>query len=307
MKRDNYDPVHNMSECVLPITHYALNATLESGQTFRWKKQNDTGEHVWWGVIRSRIYRVESQDGLLIFKTPGFCTDWNDVMEYFRVAESIDEVYSKFPRDKATEAAKLFCRGLRVVKQDSWECLASFILSSNKQIVQIRQMFGLLCQNLGDPLDVERDLYTFPGVSRVARSDESELRAMRMGYRAPYLLGASRMIDQGHIEWERVGEMDYEEAQNQLMKLPGVGRKVADCVLLFGFGFYQAFPVDVWIERVLHEIYFNGQIVKRREMYEFIRLYFGDYGGYVQQYLFHWIRTGGVDTKAYRVLPVDQE
>lgn len=301
--RGSYDPVHNMSEYVVPVARYSLSATLESGQTFRWNKEQDTDQDAWWGVIGSRIYRVESKNDLLIFNSPGKWNEWNEVMTYFRVSESIDEVHAKFPRDKATEAAVLFCRGMRIVKQEPWECLASFILSSNKQIVQIRQMVSSLCQNLGEPLDPQRNLYTFPDVSRVARSDESELRAMRMGYRAPYLLDASRMIDGGHIEWDRIRNMDLEEARIELMKLPGVGRKVADCVLLFGFGFFKAFPVDVWIERVLNEIYFEGLNVKRSVMYEFIQTYFGEYGGYVQQYLFHWIRTGAVDTKEYRVFP----
>src|SRR5271156_5667862 len=188
------------------------------------------------------------------------------------------------------------CRGLRLLRQDPWECLASFILSSTKQIVQIRQIVSLLCERFGERLAPQPPvfnelLYSFPTPERLAVLTEAELRACKMGFRAPSLLAAARQIADGKFDLEKIRRLDYAEARAELMKLRGVGGKIADCVLLFAYGFDSAFPVDVWIERALQRLYFPRRRASEPRLRRFAATHFGPHAGYAQQYLFHYMRT----------------
>ena len=191
-------------------------------------------------------------------------------------------------------AAVASCRGLRLLRQDPWECLASFILSSTKQIVQIRQIVSLLCSRFGEAVTVpagEKPVFTFPSAGKIASANESELRDCKMGFRAPGLLAVAQQIDSGEFDLEKLRAMSYAEARHQLMTLRGVGGKIADCVLLFAYGFDSAFPVDVWIERALQELYFPRRRANQKRLQKFAATHFGPHAGYAQQYLFHYMRT----------------
>ena len=186
--------------------------------------------------------------------------------------------------------------GLRLLRQDPWECLASFILSSTKQIVQIRQIIGLLCERYGRPLavpDGHSPAFSFPSAACVAQVSEAELRACKTGFRAPYLLAAARAVAGGQLDLSRLSGMPVEGAREELMELPGVGRKIADCVLLFAYGFPSAFPVDVWVMRALRELYFPRRQVGLPQLHHFTATHFGPHAGLAQQYLFHYVRTAG--------------
>jgi N-glycosylase/DNA lyase len=192
-------------------------------------------------------------------------------------------------------AAVAACHGLRVLRQEPRECLASFILSSAKQIIQIEQIVAALCARLGSPVAVppgEAPAFAFPTAERIAASTEADLRACKMGFRAPFLLATARTVAAGGIELSRLASLPLSEARAELMKLPGVGGKIADCVLLFAFGFPTAFPVDVWVGKALKELYFPRRRVTPRRLREFIATHFGLNAGYAQQYLFHYVRTG---------------
>jgi N-glycosylase/DNA lyase len=190
-------------------------------------------------------------------------------------------------------AAVAACRGLRLLRQDPWECLASFILSSTKQIVQIRQIVACLCERFGEQVIVPKNhepVYSFPSVGRIAAAAEAELRACKMGFRAPNLRAAAHMIAAGAVDLDRVRVLPVGEAREALMRLPGVGRKIADCVLLFGYGFQDAFPVDVWVMKALRRLYFPRRSVPLKRLLEFTASHFGPHAGYAQQYLFHYAR-----------------
>jgi len=191
-------------------------------------------------------------------------------------------------------AAVSACRGLRLLRQDPWECLASFILSSTKQIVQIRQIIALLCERYGQPVPgpaVEGPAHTFPSATKLATLTEADLRGCKMGFRAPYLLETARIIAKGTLKLEELQGLPVEAARLKLIELPGVGRKIADCVLLFAYGFQSAFPVDVWILKALRQLYFPRRQVKMKKLHGFAANHFGPWGGYAQQYLFHYMRT----------------
>jgi N-glycosylase/DNA lyase len=221
-------------------------------------------------------------------------TDWQWLTDYLQLDFDLDTVTESFPIDEAMESAKAACHGLRLLKQDPWECLASFILSSTKQIVQIRQIISLLCERYGEPVlrpDGEAPAYSFPCPTAIAGAKETDLRNCKMGFRAPYLLETAQIIAAGKFNPEDLRHLPVEAARAKLLELPGVGRKIADCVLLFAYGFQSAFPVDVWVLKALRQLYFPRRTVKMKKLHEFAASHFGPWGGYAQQYLFHYMRT----------------
>lgn len=272
------------------VCDYDLAATLASGQAFRWQERTQC----WTGVIGTHWVRLRSDPTSITAETAAPVADWDWLTHYLQLHVDLSEVLRTFPDDEPMRAAVAACRGLRLLRQDPWECLASFILSSTKQIVQIRQITSLLCERYGDPLAVAPGwppAFAFPCPAHLARLAEAELRACKMGFRAPYLLATARLIADGPLELAGLQALPVEVARNQLMALPGVGRKIADCVLLFAYGFQSAFPVDVWIMRALQRLYFPQRQVRQQRLHRFAATHFGPHAGYAQQYLFHYIRT----------------
>jgi N-glycosylase/DNA lyase len=273
-----------------PAPNYDLAATLTCGQAFRWLQRDR-----WWaGIVGSHWVRLRLDASSITAETARPVADWEWLTHYLQLQLDLGEVLRSFPEDEPMRAAVTACRGLRLLRQDAWECLASFILSSTKQIVQIRQIIGLLCERYGEPLDTIPGwaaACTFPSPARLARVTESELRACKMGFRAPYLLATARLIAGGHFDLTRLNGLPVEIARNELMQLPGVGRKIADCVLLFAYGFSSAFPVDVWVMKALRHLYFPRRRVSVQLLHRFAASHFGPHAGYAQQYLFHYMRT----------------
>jgi N-glycosylase/DNA lyase len=272
------------------VAHYDLAATLSSGQAFRWTFQDGA----WEGVLGSHWVRLTSPPGGIHAQTPNAISDWDWLADYLQVAVDLGRISAQFPSDDAMRQALSSCYGLRLLRQDPWECLASFILSSTKQIVQIRQIVSLLCARFGDPVRVpgRRPVcHSFPSAERLAQATDLELRACKMGFRAPYLLGTAQAVAAGELNLASLAIMTTEQARAELLKLPGVGRKIADCVLLFAYGFQDAFPVDVWVSKALRELYFKRRKVPAKRLQRFTQTHFGPYAGYAQQYLFHYMRT----------------
>ena len=273
------------------VSDYNLAATLDGGQVFRWQWRDP-----WWaGVIGTRWVRLRSTPVSITAETAEPVTDWDWLTHYLQLHLDLSSVVRAFPDDQPMRAAVAACGGLRLLRQDPWECLASFILSSTKQIAQIQQIIARLCQRYGEPLAVAPGwppAATFPSPARLACATEAELRACRMGFRAPYLLATARLIASGHFDLARLQGLPVERARAELMQLPGVGQKIADCVLLFAYGFQSAFPVDVWVMKALRQLYFPRRRVRPRRLHRFAATHFGPFAGYAQQYLFHYMRTG---------------
>lgn len=268
------------------VRNYHLGHTLECGQAFRWRRAAAGGYE---GVIGRAIVRAaQIGDRLVLMGAPA-----RTLTRYFQLQEDITGIVGTFPDDPHMRRAVEFGRGMRLLRQEPWECLASFICSAAKQFVQICQVVENLCRALGEPFEAGgRAAFTFPKVGAVARATHAQLWECKMGFRAKNLLAAARQVDSGNVRLEAIAAMDYPRAVEELTKLPGVGPKVADCALLFGWGRQEAFPIDVWIERALRRLYFTGRRgVTRRGLVEFHRSYFGPYAGYAQQYLFHYVRN----------------
>jgi N-glycosylase/DNA lyase len=281
------------SEILLPVTDYDLEGTLDSGQVFRWQRVGAE----WQGVIGRHHVRLRQVPEGIHARSSQLVDDWEFLHEFLQTRTDLAAVLKTFPMDGPMTDAIAACRGLRLLRQDPWECLASFILSSTKQIVQIRQIVALLCERFGERIRAERVTsparlhHAFPPPERIAAASEAELRACKMGFRAPGLLRAAREIAEGRLDLEGVRRLDYAGARAELMKLHGVGGKIADCVLLFAYGFDSAFPVDVWIERALQELYFPSRRASDKRLRKFADTHFGPHAGYAQQYLFHYMRT----------------
>ncbi|MFA7003721.1 MAG: DNA glycosylase [Verrucomicrobiia bacterium] len=268
------------------VRDFHLGHTLECGQAFRWHRRSDGSYE---GVIgRTVVCATQAGDKLVLTGEPE-----ETLAHYFQLHENLAAIVGTFPNDPHMRRAVAFGQGMRLLRQEPWECLASFICSSAKQFVQICQVVDNLCRALGEPFEAGgRAGFAFPSVAAVARATHEQLWSCKMGFRAKNLLAAARLIDSGKVRLETIAAMDYPRAVEELTKLPGVGPKVADCALLFGWGRQEAFPIDVWIERALRRLYFPGKRrVTRRQLVEFHRSYFVPYAGYAQQYLFHYVRN----------------
>ncbi|MBI5384323.1 MAG: 8-oxoguanine DNA glycosylase [Verrucomicrobia bacterium] len=282
-----------LRKTIFAVREYDLAATLTSGQAFRWTPRAGA----WEGVIGSRWVRLRQVEGGIQAETPlvdaADPDDWRWLTRYLQTEVDLEHVLASFPDDEPMRAAVAACRGLRLLRQEPWECLASFILSSTKQIVQIQQIVSALCARYGEPMAVPlgpAPAYAFPSAARLAACAETELRECKMGFRAPHLLQAARRVADGEVDLKELREWSADDARRELLRLRGVGPKIADCVLLFAYGFQSAFPVDVWVRKALVRLYFSKRRPTPRRLHEFATTHFGPHAGYAQQYLFHYIR-----------------
>ena len=281
------------SQQTFEVLDYDLDATLASGQVFRWKQIDGR----WEGVVGRHWTRLTKTPRGIVANTFEEVTDWSWLSDYLQTGVQLAPILATFPEDRALRDAMSYCQGLRLLRQDPWECLASFLLSSSKQIVQIQQIVALLCERWGEEIPAPPDrsrAFAFPSADRIAGCSERELRNCKMGFRAPYLKATATMIADGVINLRTLADAPVEQARDTLMKLPGVGRKIADCVLLFAYGYSAVFPIDVWVARSLREDYFSGREMKLDRLIEFAAEHFGPNAGYAQQYLFHRKRSAAL-------------
>jgi len=276
--------------CFIPARDYDLAATLASGQAFRWSLHDGA----WEGIVGSRWVRLRQCGGGIEAETAVPVAGWSWLTDYLQTDLDFGSILQSFPDDEPMRASVTACRGLRLLRQEPWECLASFILSSTKQIVQIEQIVALLCDRFGEPLKVPAGcgpVHAFPNAERLAAASEGELRACKMGFRAPNLLATARRVAGGELDLRGLESRSASEARAALVALPGVGEKIANCVLLFAYGFQEAFPVDVWVGKAIRQLYFPKRRPTPQRLRRFVGTYFGPNAGYAQQYLFHFART----------------
>jgi N-glycosylase/DNA lyase len=267
---------------------FDLARTLDSGQVFHWESR-DNG---FVGAIDAKAVYVEQRGDRLFFAGASA----KIIAKYFSLDHPLAEICRAFPHDPAMSAARDFCRGLRIIRQPRWECLATFITSSMKQVAHIRQMSHALRTRFGARTMIYGShVYAFPRPARLARATEEELRQCALGYRAKNLRLTARRVSSGQADLDSWRELSDDALRACLCELPGVGAKVANCVMLFAYERLRAFPIDVWIERVLKQEYFpRKRKVTAQQLRAFCETYFGEHGGYAQQYLFHHARKGGV-------------
>ena len=272
-----------LAEIAAPEFDLAL--TLGCGQVFHWRRHGAG----WLGMIgNAPCYAEQRGDTLLVPRGME-----KIAAHYFALDHPLAEMRATFPDDPAMNAAAESCRGLRLVRQPHWECVATFITSAQKAVVHIAQISHTLRERYGRAAQWNGErLFSYPDPAALGALTEADLRACALGYRAKTLLRTARMIAGGDVNLETVARLGDDEASVELQRLAGVGPKVAACALLFGFERLAAFPIDVWIERVLRSMYFaRKRKVTTKRLREFSATHFGPFGGYAQQYLFHHART----------------
>jgi N-glycosylase/DNA lyase len=285
----------NFTEFAAP--DFDLVMTLNSGQVFHWQRARAG----FVGTIGQYAIYAEQDDVLKVRfggtpkPTRGTRVLPRIVAHYFALDHPLADICHSFPDDGVMNDARDFCRGLRIIRQPKWECLATFICSSMKQVAHIRQISLALRRCFGEQRTIDdRMVYTFPAPQRIARASEKQLGQCKLGYRAKNLRATAQLLTSGDSDLEAWSALPDTELGQKLCALPGVGPKIANCVMLFAYERLRAFPIDVWIERVLRQQYFaRRKKITTRQLREFSQTYFGEHGGYAQQYLFHHARMNG--------------
>jgi N-glycosylase/DNA lyase len=270
-----------------------LIRTLQSGQTFRWTWQpEEDGGTVATAVVGHDVVRVRQDGRGLWLLAPEGDRARDRVLHYFGLSGEtppIQRVEAALQRDPVLARVLPSTRGLTILAQDPWEVLVSFIISANNNIPKICQSVERLARLLGRPLG--DGAYAFPSPDRLAGARPHTLAASLLGYRAPYVRAAARLVADGQIQLDALGRAPLGEARERLLGVPGVGEKVADCVLLFGLRHTGAFPVDVWVQRAMERLYFRGRSRRLRQIRSFAEARFGPLAGFAQQHLFCYARA----------------
>jgi len=274
---------------VRDVENLSLKQIADSGQSFRWKELPDGSFIV--TAMGEVVHLVETGDDLIIngINENSFYEKWYNYFDFNRDYKKVKKNLKE--RDKYLDAAIEYGSGIRILNQELWEIIITFIISSNNNIPRIKNSIELLSRKYGKYIKSVNgeDYYSFPEPKALSEAKLEDLRACGLGYRDKYILKTSRMITDGTIDLETLKVMPLKNAKKELKKLVGVGNKVADCILLFACEKPEAFPVDTWVKKVL-EKYYDFHEKKPESINVFVKEHFGAYSGIAQQYLFYYIR-----------------
>lgn len=260
------------------VAQMDIAKTFDCGQCFRFNRQDD-GSYL--GTAFGRTVKLWQENERVYIDAPECdLTIWHS---FFDLELDYAAITEGFYHGEYMEKCIDFGRGIRILRQDKWEALCSFIISQCNNIPRIKGIVEALCKNFGEPIDYLGQVhYSFPTAERIARLDESELAIIRSGYRANYISCAARAVCSGEINFDELDIMDHKTALKAVLGIRGVGVKVANCFILFGLHKMEAFPIDVWMKKALKENFEAG----------FDHRVFGDYAGLAQQYIFYYARSG---------------
>lgn len=258
------------------VDKFNLEDTFNCGQCFRWKKTDDNSFE---GVAFDKYLKITKKtDKIILMNTSkeDFENVWKD---YFDLSLNYNYVRSEL--EKINDKMKKICNyspGIRILKQDPWEALCSFIISQNNNIPRIKGIINRLCENFG--YQISNGVYSFPKANELSTLNDSDLDILKCGFRSKYILDAAKKVSSGEINLNNIKKMKIDLARKELQKIKGVGPKVAECTLLYGMYRLEAFPMDVWMKRAMEKIFSD---MKAED--------FGQYAGIAQQYIFNYIRT----------------
>ncbi|MBI2530109.1 MAG: hypothetical protein HYW05_03120 [Candidatus Diapherotrites archaeon] len=276
----------------LKISSFNLQHSLECGQAFRWeKKQNG----FYYGLIKNIPVKIKQEGASLLYDSYETKIKGAQIRDYLALDLNLSGILSSISKDANIARAAAKYPGLRILRQEPWETLASYIIATFSNIPRIKKCINALSQKFGNEIEFDgMQFFTFPTIDALANCRERHLQLCALGYRSAYLLKTAKMlrkkIERENFDLNALKKLPYAEAKAALMQFPGVGEKVADCVLLFSLGFMEAFPVDVWIKRAMQEMYFSSKPTSIGKIHEFAQGHFGKYAGYAQEYLFYSCR-----------------
>jgi len=274
------------------ITDFSPTHTFMCGQCFRWDEEIDGS---FTGVAFSKVVNILCNDEGITLKnvTPDeFSSIWTN---YFDFNCDYNKIKSSFVSDTNVRNAMEFGWGIKILNQEIFECLISFIISTQNSISRIKKIVLKLSQMYGNKLCYDGKIYySFPTLDKLSDINEEDLAPLKAGYRASYIVDAVQKLKSGEVKLDNLKTMSYDEAKKELMKIKGVGPKVADCVILFSAEKKEAFPVDVWEKRTVQSLYLNDKATEK-EISDFAKKHFGIYAGVAQQYLFYYARENKLD------------
>lgn len=260
-----------------------IDNSINSGQVFLWKK------------IKKNWYGVDGQNILKINEGGKIESIQNTKIDFFRKNDDIQKIIKSISKDKTVKKAISQYEGLRLFNQDPFQCMISFIISSNSNIQKIKNSLEKISKKFGTKLVVQNEeFYLFPKPEKIAKASINEIKTCGVGYRAPFIKEAAKMVTSKKINFEYLKNSDYNETKRNLRLIPGVGNKVADCIMLFSLNKLDAFPLDTWMIKILEKYYSNEFHIETKtiteKQYEILHKkivdYFGPYCGYAQQFLF---------------------
>lgn len=263
---------------ILNAANFCLADTLDCGQAFRWYEKDGK----WHGIAHGKRLCLYNDGSDVIIEGADKDDFENIWREYFDLDRDYSAVIKTVSADKRLNKICELTGGIRILKQDPWEALCSFIISQNNNIPRIKGIVERLCQNFGD--EIADGAYSFPSAQRLAALTVEDLAPLRSGFRAKYIIDAAQKVADGRVDLYGLHKLDAQSAAESLMTVSGVGPKVAACALLFGCGHIECFPVDVWIRRAMEVMFSDG-----------LPEYALPYAGIVQQYIFHYARLTGLD------------
>ena len=278
--------VSNNNLVLTDVNDFNLNNIFDCGQCFRWNKTSDGG---YIGVVGSRALKITQNDNAItLFDTTRADFD-NFWFNYFDFNTDYSKIKQKLSDDSVLKSATEFGHGIRILNQDLWECVVSFIISASNNIPRIKKIINSLCELFGDEISyMGNTYYSFPTPEKINSLGIEELSAIKAGFRDKYIISAAQFFCE-NFNKEYFKDLDYQQAKKELMKINGIGNKVADCILLFSLAKRNSFPVDVWVKRVVEHFYFD-EAQSIEAIQAFSKEKFGELGGYAQQYLFYYAR-----------------
>lgn len=260
-----------------------LENTINSGQVFLWTKQKE----FWYGVNGQDILKIDNLGKITSYSKKKY--------DFFRNSDDIKEIIKSISKDKTTKIAVKKYLGLRLIRQDPFQCFISFIVSSNSNIQKIKSSLEKISIKFGKKIQFDnKEFYMFPEPKKIANATIHEIQNCGVGYRAKFIIDAAKMVESGQIDFDQLKKSNYQNAKETILTVPGIGNKVADCILLFSLDKLEAFPLDRWMIRILKKYYLEKFELETKSitekqynaLHEKIVKHFGSYAGYAQQFLF---------------------
>ncbi len=284
---NNKVEIHNISEDFEP------EHIFECGQCFRWNKEAD-GSYT--GVAYNRVINVKKENKIILINNTNKEEFKNIWFDYFDLGRDYTKIKNRIEDDNLSDIIE-FGKGIRILNQDEWEILVSFIISANNRILMIKRVINNLSKNYGEFIEnyKGKNYYSFPTVEKLNHISELDLRNMKTGFRSKYIKNAAKKVYEDKSWFYQLRYLSYELALEEIKKIKGVGDKVGNCILLFSMNKHEAFPVDIWMKRIMEKIYNikgNSENIRRKS-----EKIFGQDSGFVQQYLFYYASQGKLKDK----------
>lgn len=289
------------------LKDFKLAHILENGQCFRWDRIEEQNDSAFIGVVSNNVFKISEKekeilgnDNLEVIKLTDIYVETTMeetaakkfLEEYFNLSENYEDIKKKYSENyESLKKATEFAYGLRILKQDEFETIISFIISANNNIKRIKKIINNISMKCGKKIEFEgKEYFGFPNIEELRKLKEEDFKSLGAGFRAKYLESTVNKIYSDNLEKyiEKLNNLSNKELEKELLNLKGVGPKVANCIMLFGFNRIDSFPIDVWVKRVMQEEFFGGEEVSNKKIEEFANTLYEK--GLAQQYLFYWRR-----------------